>query len=220
MKNEQATTAYSKSNNVNNAEKPDIIDIDAALVKKAQNGNMDAFEELVKKYEGKVYSIAYRMLALSEDARDAAQEAFLKAFRSLKGFRGDARFSTWLYRITNNVCLDYLRKRDHRELSLEYDVGGGDGEYQTMDIPADVDVESVVEAGEFSELIQKAIKSLPDQHRTMIVLRDVQELSYMEISTLLNLPEGTVKSRINRARRHLREIFKGFKELNDYIGVK
>ena len=205
---------------MNNTSQSNVSDIDAILVIRAQNGDMDAFEELVKKYEGKVYSITSRMLAFSEDSKDAAQEAFLKAYRSLKGFRGDAKFSTWLYRITNNVCLDFLRRRDRRELSLDYETSDGDGETQTLDIPSDINVESEVEEGEFRGLVQKAINNLPAQHRTMIVMRDVQELSYTEISTLLGLPEGTVKSRINRARRNLREVFMKFKELNEYINVK
>ncbi|MCL2059467.1 MAG: sigma-70 family RNA polymerase sigma factor [Oscillospiraceae bacterium] len=204
---------------LNNASRTDIADEDAVLVKKAQNGDMDAFEELVKKYEGKVFSIASRMLAFSEDAKDAAQEAFLKAYRSLRGFRGDSKFSTWLYRITNNVCLDYLRKRDRRELPLDYETGGGDGETHTVDIPSDMDVEADVMGDEFRRIVQGAINSLPAQHRMMIVMRDVQELSYTEISGLLNLPEGTVKSRINRARKNLRTLFLGSKELKEYINV-
>ena len=197
-----------------------IIDADAILVKKAQRGDMDAFEELIKKYEGRVFSISSRMLAFSEDSKDAAQETFLKAYRSIKGFRGDSKFSTWLYRIANNVCLDFLRRKDRRELSLDYEASYGDGEMQTIDIPSEIDVESVVEQSEFRTLVQKAINNLPDQHRTMIVMRDVQELSYAEISALLGLPEGTVKSRINRARKNLREVFQNYKELNEYIGVK
>ena len=205
---------------INSVNRIDAADEDAALVGRAQNGDMDAFEELVRKYEGKVFGIASRMLAFSEDAKDAAQEAFLKAYRSLKGFRGDAKFSTWLYRITNNVCLEYLRRRDRRELPLDFESAGGDGETRTMDIPSDIDVESAVLDVEFRALVQKAINSLPAQHRMMIVMRDVQELSYTEISDMLNLPEGTVKSRINRARKNLRTLFLGFKELKEYINVQ
>lgn len=203
----------------NDISRLNTADDDAFLVKRAKNGDMQAFEELVVKYEGKVYGIASRMLAFGEDAKDAAQEAFLKAYRSISKFRGDAKFSTWLYRITNNVCLDYLRRRDRRELSLEYDSGAGDGETQTLDIASDIDVETAVEEDEFRTLVQGAINNLPAQHRIMVVMRDVQGLSYTEISRLLGLPEGTVKSRINRARRNLREIFLTSKELKEYVNV-
>ena len=211
---------------INNAVRTYDADEDELFVKRAQNGDMDAFEELVKKYEGKVFGIASRMLAFGEDAKDAAQESFIKAYRSLKGFRGDSKFSTWLYRITNNVCLDYLRKRSRSELSLDFEAGGngggngGGGELYKTVIPADIDVEATVEGNEFRHLVQKAINSLPAQHRAMIVMRDVQYLSYIEIAGLLGLPEGTVKSRLNRARRNLRTVFLGLRELKEYIDVK
>ena len=208
------------TDHMGNTDRTLLADEDALLVKRAQDGDMDAFEDLVKKYEARAFSIASRMLAYSEDAKDAAQDAFLKAYRSLKNFRGDSKFSTWFYRIINNVCLDYLRRRDRRELSLDYESGVEDGETISMEIPSDIDVETVVEDGEFRFLVQKAINSLPSRHRIMIVMRDVQDLSYMEISELLGLPEGTVKSRLNRARGYLRTAFLGLRELKDYINVK
>ena len=198
----------------------DIADEDAVLVRRAQNGDMNAFEELVGKYEARVFSIASHMLAFNEDAKDAAQEAFLKAYRSLKGFRGDSKFSTWLYRIINNVCIDFLRRRERRDLPLEFTSEDGEGEPFTLEIPADIDIEAAVEDKEFRFFVQKAINSLPEQHRVMIVMRDIQDLSYMEISDLLGLPEGTVKSRINRARGYLRTAFLNLKELKEYIHVK
>jgi len=197
-----------------------LLDEDALLVKKAQNGDVRAFEELVKKYEGKVYGLASRMLAFSEDANDAAQEAFIKAYRSLKNFRGDAKFSTWLYRITNNVCLDYIRKNSRRELPLEIEGDPEEGGARAPDIVSDVNVEKLAEDGEFRALVQRAINKLPEQHRTMVLMRDVQGLGYTEISEMLGLPEGTVKSRINRARGRLKDIFMGMRELNDYINVR
>ena len=195
------------------------MDADDALVKKARNGDMDAFEELVRKYESKVYGITSRMLSYSEDAKDAAQDTFLKAYRSINNFRGDSKFSTWLYRITNNVCLDYLRKHDRRALSLSVD-DDGNGESRIVDIASEINVEEAVEGAEFSSLVQKAIDKLPLQHKAMIVMRDVQDLSYTDISILMKLPEGTVKSRINRARKNLRDIFLVSRELKDYINVK
>jgi len=196
-----------------------LSDDDSALVSDARNGDMGAFEKLVAKYEGKVFGIAFQMLASRDDARDAAQEAFIKAWRSLRGFRGDSKFTTWLYRIANNVCLDFLRRRGRYELSLDDGIDG-DGESKTREIPADFDVGEAVENAEFRSFVRKAVDGLPEQHRTMIVMRDMQQLSYTEISELLNLPEGTVKSRINRARKYLRDIFINLAELKDYINVK
>ena len=206
--------------NINNAAPYADADEDALLVKKAQNGSTEAFEALVRKYEGKVFGITSRMLAFGEDSKDAAQEAFIKAYRSLKGFRGESKFSTWLYRITNNVCLDYLRKRNRRELPLDLGMDDSDGETRAVDIPADVDVESAVEDSEFRSLVQKAINSLPAHHRIMIIMRDIQDLSYTEIAQLIGVPEGTVKSKINRARKILRDALINFKELKGYINVK
>ena len=195
-------------------------DEDSLLVKRAQKGDMDAFETLVTKYEGRVFGCASRMLASGEDAKDAVQDTFLKVYKSLNNFRGESKFSTWLYRITNNVCLDYLRKRDRYLQSLNADFGAEDGDAMETDIPSGINVEAAVEDGEFSGLVRKAVNKLPEQHRIMIILRDMQDLSYTEISKLLGITEGTVKSRINRARKNLRDIFIGFKELKDYIYVK
>lgn len=196
-----------------------IYDEDAKYVAIARSGDMEAFEVLVKKYEGKVFSVALHMLQNRDDAGDAAQEVFLRVFRSLTDFRGGSKFSTWLFRITNNVCLDFLRKRSRNDLSLDADAGKDD-ESAVREIPSDCDVEALAESSEFNGLVRKAINDLPVQHRAMIVMRDMQGLSYTEIAKLLGLPEGTVKSRISRARGNLRNIFLSFKELKDYINVK
>ena len=204
---------------INTDERSAAPDEDSALVADAQNGDFSAFEELVKKYESKVYGISLRMLQNGEDAKDAAQDVFLKVYRSLGNFRGESKFSTWLYRITNNVCLDILRKQSRRDIAVEIDAGYEDGDNKTVEIASDVDVEAAVEDAEFRSLVHKAIGMLPDQHRAMIVMRDVQSMSYTAISEILELPEGTVKSRINRARKNLRAIFLSFKELKEYINV-
>lgn len=221
-----------------------VHDDDAAYIAGARAGDFEAYEFLVSKYETKVYGIAVQMLANKEDAKDAAQDVFIKIFRSLQGFRGDSKFSTWLYRITYNVCLDYLRKKDRLALSLDgyadaganaghgrgYGAGGGAGQGmgygigagtgEPYDLPADFDVEAIVEREEFGALVRSALKQLPDRHRVMIVMRDMQEMSYKEIADALGVPEGTVKSGINRARRNLRDIILGLKELKGYINVK
>jgi len=208
---------FTGQNNQDNRAGP--ADDDALLVVGAQNGDMGAFEELVRKYETKVFAVASRMLSSGEDAKDATQEAFLKAYRSIRNFRGESKFSTWLYRITNNVCLDYLRRRNRYDISIDYDQGLDDSGFTPVEIPSDINIEDEVEGDEFKSLVHRAINKLPEQHRVMIVMRDIQDLSYMEISELSGLPEGTVKSRINRARKNLRDIFLATKELKEYINV-
>lgn len=193
---------------------------DSYCISLARGGDMGAFEALVRKYEAKVFNIASHMLSNADDAMDASQEVFIRVYRSLSSFRGDSKFSTWLYRVANNVCLDILRKRNYRVVSLDGEITAEDGEKQAMEIPDAFDVEAVVEKAEFGALVQKAINMLPEQHRAILVMRDMQDLSYTEISETLKLPEGTVKSRINRARTSLREIFLSLKELKDYLYVK
>ena len=144
-----------------------------ALVRRVQGGELDAFEELVRAHEKTVYNLALRMTGNPQDAEDMAQEAFLKAYRSLPEFRGESKFSVWLYRIVSNVCLDHLRKQSRRpssSLTMEDD----DGEEQQFDVP--------------------------DESAS---LRELRGLSYEEIGEALGLEAGTVKSRIFRARKRL-----------------
>jgi RNA polymerase sigma-70 factor (ECF subfamily) len=132
------------------ANRPGVAqDDEEKYVALARDGDKGAFEFLVKKYETKVYGIASHMLPNAEDARDAAQEAFIKAYRSISRFRGESKFSTWLYRITNNVCLDQLRKRDFGARSLDSEIETADGESIAREIQADCDVAAIVEESEF-----------------------------------------------------------------------
>jgi RNA polymerase sigma-70 factor (ECF subfamily) len=200
---------------------PDNQDEDALLVKRAQRGDMEAFERLAQKYERSVFNIAFRMLVHYEDARDCAQEAFIKAYRALPMFQGAARFSTWLFRITTNCCLDMLRKRkNYREISLDDPIETGEGRHDARDVPSVESVETAVETAEFQRLVLRAVESLPEAHRAMIVMRDFQEMEYAEIAEALNCPEGTVKSRISRARGRLREALLALRELKGYLNVK
>jgi len=178
------------------------------LLKKSLSGDTRAFEELVAQYQGKVYALAFRYMGNEEDASDMAQEALLKAYRSLRLFKGNSSFGTWLYRITTNVCLDELRRRKRRitPLSLDEPLATQDGEEMEKDIPdqspgADI----LYEQKEFSDYIQTLLDELRPEHKTAIVLRDVMELSYEEIAQTLDCSLGTVKSRISRAREMLRK---------------
>lgn len=176
-----------------------------ALVRRAQSGDRDAFEQLVRAYESKVYALALRWTNDREDALDASQETFLRVFRFLSSFDARSSFSTWLYRVTINVCKDMAAKRSRvREQPLEKD--SGDDNYETQLPDVRYEPELVFEKREQGEILCAAIASLPEEHRSMILLRDLRGLSYREIGDLLELEEGTVKSRISRAREKLRTV--------------
>jgi len=191
------------------------------LVKRAKSGDVEAFEQLILGCEKKVFNIAYRMIGNYDDANELAQEVFLKAFRTIKNFKGDSLFSTWIYRVTANVCLDELRRRKKKAvISLDEDIELKDGEVKRQ-IPDDAPTPDLeAESNEIKNIVNESIRQLPDDYRNMIVLRDIQGFSYDEISKIVNCPEGTVKSRINRARQALKKILQGKKELFDEEYVK
>lgn len=179
---------------------------DEELVAKSRDGDIDAFEELVHRYERKIYTIAYRLIGNRDDANDLAQEAFLKAFQGIKNFRGEASFQTWLCRITTNVCRDEIRKRcrkpvDHLDDAIILD----EGEVTRQVATQEPGPEELFEQKELSEQIQKIINTLSPDFRLALVLRDIQGFSYEEISEQLDCSLGTVKSRISRARSYLKE---------------
>lgn len=191
------------------------------LVERAKSGDIEAFEQLVISCQKKVFNIAYRMIGNYEDANELAQEVFLKAFRSIKKFKGDSLFSTWIYKVTANVCLDEIRKRKKKVvISLDQEIEFNDGEVkrQIPDNAPTPDMEA--ETNELKSAVNESIAQLPDDYKSMIVLRDIQGFSYDEISKIVNCPEGTVKSRINRARQALKKILQGKKELLNEEFVK
>lgn len=173
------------------------------IVQQVLEGDTNAFEELVLEYEKKVYNVALRILGNSEDAADMTQEAFIKAYNSLTGFRGDSKFSVWLTRIVSNLCLDFLRSRNRRptiSLSMEDD----DGDDVQLDI-ADTrqSPELLLERSLTRESVRRGLRSLPEDYREILLLREIQGLSYDEIAAALNIEVGTVKSRIFRGRKKL-----------------
>lgn len=174
-------------------------------IKKASAGDADAFEQLVLQYQTPVYNLCLRMTGDPEDAADMTQESFLKAWRNLDSFQGNSAFSTWLYRLASNTCLDHLRLKKRRpQLSLVME--DADGEEQELDIPDESpDPEEQVIALEEQSILNGALQSLEEQPRQILILRAVHGLSYTEISQVLNVPEGTVKSRLARARDQLRK---------------
>jgi RNA polymerase sigma-70 factor (ECF subfamily) len=186
---------------------------DSELVKRAQRGNTAAFEELVKRYEHKVYNIAYRMLSNEEEAKDALQDTFIRAYRFIKKFKGDSSFYTWLYRITTNVCLTRLKRRQGKDnVTVSLDEPVQDEEDMIRELP---DVkhtpEILFERKQTQQAIQTAISELPSDYRSVVVLRDLQGLSNKEVSKALQLSIAAVKSRLHRGRVFLR------KKLSKYI---
>ncbi|MCL2747097.1 MAG: sigma-70 family RNA polymerase sigma factor [Oscillospiraceae bacterium] len=180
---------------------------EARLIARAAGGDQGAFETLVKNYEKQVYSLALRMSRNRDDAYDLSQEVFLRVYRALPSFMGDSSFSTWLYRLSHNICLDHLRKtKRRRELPLTLPSEDG-GEERERDLPdTRYDPERQWEKKELQEAIAHAMGSLRPDQRAVLTLREIQGLSYDEIADVLALPAGTVKSRLARAREALREI--------------
>ena len=189
-------------------------------LKKAANGDTAAFEQLVLKYQTQVYNLCFRILGNAEDAADITQEAFLKAWRNLGSFHGEASFSTWLYRLASNACMDQLRSMRRRPVG-SLTVTDDEGEEQTMDVPdsAPSPEESLISKEERS-LLQEAMSALDPQERQILTLRVVNDLSYTEISEVLDLKEGTVKSRLARARDHLRKKLESFGNKTDFATSK
>ena len=176
------------------------------LVAKAKVGDSDAFAVLVEQNQNRIYSLALRMVDNPEDAADLAQEAFLSAWRGLEKFQGEAAFSTWLYRLTSNACIDFLRREKRKKaagsvLSLDDTEEGA-----TLDLPDyDADPHRQLEQEEVRSAIADGLAQLSPEHRKILTLREVSGLSYTEIADVLGVEEGTVKSRIARARLALRK---------------
>ncbi len=172
-------------------------------IERVLKGDANAFEHLVHAYEKTVYNLALRTLGNREDAEDVTQEAFLKAYRSLDSFRGDSKFSVWLYRIVSNLCLDLLRSRQRKpvqSLTVEDD----DGEIGELEISDEhFSPEKLLDRKLTRESVQRGLSALPDDARQILLLRELQGMSYEEIGQALDLEPGTVKSRIFRARKRL-----------------
>ncbi|MBR1496950.1 MAG: sigma-70 family RNA polymerase sigma factor [Oscillospiraceae bacterium] len=172
-----------------------------AIWKKVRRGNASAFETVAVEYERMLYTIALRMLASPEDAADAVQETFLKAWTARKSFRGESKLSTWLCRILNNACIDQLRRRrDTEPLTLS----GADGEETEREIPDEsFDPAALVEREELRSRVREAVGALPPEFRAPLLLREFGGLRYDEIAETLSLEVNTVRTRIFRARKRL-----------------
>ena len=173
------------------------------LIDKVQAGDTDAFEPLVSAYEQVLYNLCYKMLGDREDAQDAVQETFIKIFRSLNDYRGDSRFSTWIYRIAANTCNDFLRRKNRVQVVSFYEQKE-EGEKTELQLPDEGNTpEELLERKLTRESVIQGLQTLPEDQRTILLLREIQGLSYEEIAEILKLDGGTVRSRIHRARKKL-----------------
>ncbi len=170
----------------------------------AARGDQDAFAQLVERHQGKVYGLTLRLTGSPEDAMDLTQETFFNAWRGLPNFHAESKFSTWLYRLAANAAIDFLRRERRRRSLLTVPLTGEDGD-RALDIPdRRLDPQGEAERRELQGAIQRGLARLTAEHREILVLREFTGLSYAEIAQVLRLEEGTVKSRIARARLALR----------------
>ncbi|MRX72152.1 RNA polymerase sigma factor SigW [Bacillus lacus] len=177
-------------------------------IKQVKKGDQNAFAEIVDLYKDKIYQLCYRMLGNSHEAEDIAQEAFIRAYMNIHTYDMDRKFSTWLYRIATNLSIDRIRKKKP-DYYLDAEVAGTEGLTMYSQIASDTELpEDQVETMELQETIQREILKLPDKYRSVIVLKYIDELSLIEISQILDLPIGTVKTRIHRGREALRKQLK------------
>ena len=177
------------------------------LVALAQKGDQDAFARLVEANQGKIYTLTLRMTGNPDDGADLAQEAFLRAWKGLPGFQAESSFSTWLYRLASNVCIDFLRKQKRRRGLDGVSLDEEQGTAAALQVPdSRFTPEGELERKQLRQAVQRGLEKLSQEHRQALILRELEGLSYGEIARVLGVEEGTVKSRIARARLALRKI--------------
>lgn len=174
-------------------------------IKQVIKGDQDAFAEIIEIYKNSIYQLCFRMLGNRHEAEDMAQEAFIRAYVNINSFNQDLKFSTWLFRIATNLCIDRIRKKKP-DYYLDAEVSGTDGLTMYSQLASDSPLpEKELESLELQETVQKEIMNLPEKYRSVIVLKYIEELSLNEISEILDMPLGTVKTRIHRGREALRQ---------------
>ncbi len=177
---------------------------EAQIIKEAQQGSLAAFNKLVLNYQGMAYNVAYRVIGNPDAAADACQEAFIKAYKAINQHKGGS-FKSWLMRIVTNVCYDQIRYKSRRPSTSLEDMIEESEEHNAKLISEAERPEEFAMRGELGDVIQQGISRLPEDQRIVLVLNDVQGFSYQEIADIIGQPLGTVKSRLSRARRRLRE---------------
>lgn len=179
--------------------------VEARLVRLARNGDRQAFEELVDMYKDRIYHLAYRMLNFSTEAEDVVQDTFLRVYMNMDRYDENQKFSTWIYRIATNLCIDRLRKRKPN-YSLDAEMPDGEGADWYSLLPSDQDTpEEEFVLSETQEQIRKAIQTLPEKYKSVVVLRYLHDMSLQEIGDVLGMPVTTIKTRVHRGREYLRK---------------
>ena len=178
------------------SDSPDVIE---SLIQRCLKGDQLAWEQIVRQYWRKVFNVAYKFVGKHDEAEDLTQDIFLKIFKSLDTFDRRANFQTWLISISRNLCIDHYRSVRKERETIDRDVDAG----ELMPAASEAGAVAALEQRDRVELLKQALSALPDTLRTAVLMRDIQELSYQEIADRLRLPEGTVKSRINRGRTEL-----------------
>lgn len=188
---------------------------EARLLERCRAGELEAFDELVAQHQNKIFNLCCWMLGDRDEAGDAAQDAFVRAWRAIGNFRADAAFGTWMHRIAVNVCLDARARRAKAPLTYSaLEKPGDDGESRSFDPPDKADTpDKAVARRERRAVVLQALADLPEHHRAVVVLFDIQGYSYEDAAQALDLPMGTLKSRLNRARAALRKALEDQREL-------
>ncbi len=182
------------------------------LIERCLRGDQQAWEAIVRQYWRRVFNVAYKFVGRHDEAEDLSQDIFLKVFRSLATFDRRANFQTWLISVSRNLCIDHYRSVRKERETIDRDVNADDLSPASGDVGPHV----ILERRDLAEQLRRALHELPDTLRTAVVMRDIQELSYQEIAGQLGLPEGTVKSRINRGRH---ELARHIHRLRDHLGT-
>lgn len=198
------------------AERAVLLEEERLLIERCKQGNRDAFDRLIRRYEKRVFTFAYRLCGNADDAADIAADTFVRVYNSLKSFRGDSSFATWLFRVVTNIHLDHRKRARSRPHTSLDDPIAGDDAASTREVPdSSPGPQELVEEMDRTRIIQQAILSLPEFQRAIVLLYHVDGRSYEEIAETFDLPIGTVKSRLNRARLALRSKLEGFREQHD-----
>ena len=177
------------------------------LIEESRKGNVDAFEELIKGYKKSAYNIALRVMRNVEDAEDASQEALIKIFKNISSFNMESTFKVWMYRVVVNTCIDFKRRKNVNALSIDETLDLGSGREIQREIPDESNnPDALIERNYNTQLVNDAINMLEDDFKTIIILRDIKGFTYDEISQILSCNLGTVKSRLSRARKRLKEL--------------
>ena len=177
------------------------------LVEESRKGNVEAFEELIKDYKKTAYNIALRIMRNVEDAEDASQEALIKIFKNISSFNMESTFKVWMYRIIVNTCIDFKRRKNISTVSIDETMDLGSGREVQREISDEsYNPDALIERNYSTQLVNDAINALEDDFKTIIILRDIKGFTYDEISQILSCNLGTVKSRLSRARKRLKEL--------------